>query len=88
MESRNTLLIAIILLFSSYCEKKIYNPKLPEYLRAEKKLRNRIAPEQGLEDSILMLKKNYRIDLEQEFKKFKDNPELWQKLLKELSNGR
>lgn len=66
------------------CAKHDYNPKLVEYLKAEKDLRSRVNQEQGLSDSIKILQKEYNIDLEKELSKFKDNPEAWVKLLKEL----
>ena len=80
------LKIALILIsmFILSCTKQDYNPKLIEYLRAEKDLRNRISDKQILSDSINVLQKRYHIDPELELSKLKDNPDAWLKLVREL----
>ncbi len=69
-----------------FCTQHNYHPKLVEYLRAEKELRKRVTEEQGLNDSINVLRQKYDIDLEKEFSRIKDNPEAWIELFKELKD--
>lgn len=80
------LKIALILIsiFILSCTKQDYNPKLIEYLRAEKDLRNKISDKQILSDSINVLQKRYHLDPELELSKLKDNPDAWLKLVREL----
>jgi len=80
----NFKLAIIFIFFSLFCTKHDYNPQLVDYLKAEKDLKKRVSKEQGLSDSIKVLQKKYRIDLEKELSKLKDNPKAWLKLLKEL----
>ena len=72
----------ISILFFAVCARD-YNPKLVEYLKAEKDTRRRIAPAY-LEDSIKVLQKKYHFDPEKELAILQRNPELWIKLIKEL----
>ena len=66
------------------CGQQDYNPKLIEYIEAEKELRSKISEEQGLSDSIKILQQKHNIDLEEELSKLSDNPENWIKLIKDL----
>lgn len=78
-------MINIFLLIASiFCSNQNYNPHLVEYLRAEMELRKRVSIEQGLEDSINVLQKKYRIDLKKEFARLSDQPQAWYRLIKEL----
>ncbi len=87
--AKGTGFIFPILLLSLFCAKKSpYNPKLIEYLKAERELRSKIAPEEGLSDSIVNLQKRYRINPDKELKKLKENPDAWLKLCKELTDVR
>lgn len=45
-------------------------------------MRKRVS--QGLEDSLYVLQKNFKIDLKKELKKIEKNPEAWTKLLKAI----
>jgi len=88
-EARNKLKIKIpIILFVLTilidCGQQDYNPKLVDYIKAEKELRSRITEEKGLSDSIKILQQKHNIDLEKELSKLADNPENWIKLLKDL----
>ncbi len=75
----------IMILFYAACAKN-YNPKLVEYLKAEKELRQRVAPANGLDDSIKVLQKKYPFNLQKEIAMLQQNPELWIKLIKELKS--
>ncbi len=61
-----------------------YNPKLVEYLKAERALKKRVGPHQGLNDSLKSLQTTLKIDVKKELKKIEKNPELWIKLLKAI----
>ncbi len=74
----------ITLLLSLSCRKSDYNPKLVDYLKAERELRKRIPANQGLADSLVALQKNYRMDVEKELRKLHDKPESWIKLLRAI----
>lgn len=81
--------VRIILLLTTLmftCSKQYYNPRLVEYLKAERDLRKRVSEEQGLEDSLRVLQKKYRINVDKELTKLKSNPDAWQHLIKELRN--
>ena len=65
-----------------------YNPGLAQYLKAERELRRRVSAEQGLEDSLSVLRKKFQINVEKELAKIKNDPEAWLKLLKELQDGK
>ncbi len=61
-----------------------YNPRLPAYLKAEKELRSRVTSEQGLDDSISLLVKKFKIKPEKEIAGLKDKPRAWLSLIDEL----
>ncbi len=67
-----------------YCKKVEYHPKLVDYLKAEREMRKHITQSQGLEDSLYVLQKNFKIDVKKELKKIEKNPEAWIKLLKAI----
>jgi hypothetical protein len=77
-------IILFVLAILIDCGQRDYNPKLIEYIEAEKELRSRITEEQGLSDSIKILQQKHNIDLEEELSKLSDNPEEWIKLFKDL----
>jgi len=74
--------ITIIIIIG--CARENYNPRLPEYLRAERDLRQRVNEEDGLTDSIKVLQQRYKINLEKEFSRMQSHPKAWLKLLEEL----
>jgi len=82
---KNLKLFPVIALALFLCCGRVdYNPKLVDYLKAERELRKRINQNQGLEDSLSILQKNLKIDVKKELKKIEKNPEAWIKLFKEI----
>ncbi|MEO0122746.1 MAG: hypothetical protein ABIL69_01915 [candidate division WOR-3 bacterium] len=81
LKKPNIILIIVLAFFFS-CKSSEYNPKLVDYLNAEREMRKRVS--QGLEDSLYVLQKNFKIDLKKELKKIEKNPEAWTKLLKAI----
>lgn len=77
-------LIFFIVSVMLVCTKQDYNPKLVEYLRKTRELHERLTEQEGLDDSIKVLQRKYKIDLDKELSKLRDDPEGWIKLLKEL----
>jgi hypothetical protein len=78
------IVVFIFLLFS--CTQQKYNPRLLEYLQAEKDLRTRITEDQGLNDSLHVLQQHYKINKEEELSKLKKNPEAWLQLIKDINS--
>jgi hypothetical protein len=60
--------------------------RLTGYLRAERNLNLRISPGPIRSDSLRILGRDFRIDPERSISRLRGNPELWEKLLKELNN--
>jgi hypothetical protein len=58
---------------------------LAAYLKAEKELRARIAPEHGLQDSIKLLRKKYDVDPKSEIARMKRDPDAWKRLMETLA---
>lgn len=81
--TKSTIFI-IVLLFFVCCSRNSYNPKLVDYLKAERELRKNIPQNQGLEDSLVVLKQRFKIDINKEIEKLNGKPELWVKLLKAI----
>jgi hypothetical protein len=63
-----------------------YSPKLPVYLKAEKALRSRVTPEQGLEDSIDMLAAKFNIRTDRELARLRNDPQSWVRLIDDLQD--
>lgn len=84
MAITNKIIFISILLFLVHCSKADFNPKLVEYLKAERELKKNILPQQGLDDSLICLQKRFKIDVNKELKKIQNNPESWIKLLKAI----
>jgi len=82
LNSKTTIVFLLMLILA--CLKNDYNPRLIEYLRAEKDLRQRMNETQGLSDSIKILQQRYHIDCEKELDRLKDNPDSWLKLIEAL----
>lgn len=80
----NLKVLVFVIAITISCGKKSYNPHLVEYLKAERNLRKNVSEQEGLSDSIAALQKRYKINLEKEFSKLRDEPDGWLKLLKEL----
>lgn len=80
------IFLPIFFFFLLFCKKADYNPKLVDYLKAERNLRINIIQEQELNDSLITLQKRFRIDVKEELKKLEKKPEAWVKLLKALDN--
>ena len=75
-----------IIFFTVFCcgHKSEYNPKLVDYLKAERELRKHINQSDILQDSLQILQKSFKINPEKELKKLENNPDIWVKLLKEI----
>jgi len=67
------------------CTKEDHTRRLVAYLKEERELRRRVSENEGLSDSIANLQQKYNIDVEKEISKLNDNPEVWLRLLEELS---
>ena len=78
---RLLIFLAPLILFA--CRQN-YNPRLPAYLKAEKELRSRVTPEQGLKDSINLLAAKFNIDPEREVARLKYDPQSWVRLINEI----
>ncbi|HEX7320753.1 MAG TPA: hypothetical protein VF399_10420 [bacterium] len=84
MKNRPKLLILFLSVLALTICSQNYNPKLPAYLKAEKELRSRVTPEQGLKDSIDMLAAKFNINPEREVVRFKSSPQSWVRLLNDI----
>ncbi|MGQ9465068.1 MAG: hypothetical protein ACUVQ3_01410 [bacterium] len=83
--TKRTIFI-LVLQFLLCCVSNDFNPKLVDYLKAERELRKKIEQNQGLEDSLAVLQKRFQIDANKEIAKIKNKPELWVKLLKAIDS--
>ncbi|OGC41659.1 hypothetical protein A2Y85_04055 [candidate division WOR-3 bacterium RBG_13_43_14] len=84
-----TLLIIFVLQLISLTNCTRYNyQRFVEYLKAEKQLRANTINEQELQDKIAALRKNYKIDPENEIAKLSDHGQLWVEFLMDLSRAR
>ncbi len=79
---RYLVMIPVVCLF---CAKDDHVSQLAAYLMEERELRRRVSENEGLNDSIANLQQRYKIDIEKEISKLNDNPEVWLRLLEELS---
>ncbi|MGB9720931.1 MAG: hypothetical protein ACPL28_05565 [bacterium] len=77
---------AVFFGFLICCQKNDFNPKLVDYLKAERALRKTITQHQGLNDSLNVLEKRLGINAKKELKKLENKPEAWVNLLKALDN--
>jgi hypothetical protein len=76
------LLWAVLLPFS--CRKPDPTSILAEYLKEEKRLRNKIEDKTVFGDSLKAAQKKYSIDMEQELSRLRKHPEQWPVLLRKL----
>jgi hypothetical protein len=65
-----------------------YHPRLKEYLIAERRLRMDITEEQGLEDSLRVLKKRFKLDIDKELAALENKPLAWLRMIKDLKGGK
>ncbi|MEO0185436.1 MAG: hypothetical protein ABIL22_02495 [candidate division WOR-3 bacterium] len=86
ISATNKAIWVIVLAFSLSCQKDDHNPKLVDYLKAERILKKTIAQNQGLNDSLTVLEKRLGIDAKKELKKLEHKPETWVNLLKALDD--
>ena len=70
------------------CSGTTLSPRLVSYLKAEKNLRIRIAPGESQADSLFNLRRKYHINPELAIARLHGNPELWDKLFKELKSAK
>jgi len=83
-----TACTAWILSLMISCSGTAPSPQLVSYLKAEKVLRIRVAPGESQADSIFNLRRKYHINPELAIARLHGNPELWDKLFKELKNAK
>jgi hypothetical protein len=80
---------AIILLAAiTACVRTAPSPRLIQYLKAERELRQRVQSEPSKTDSIKVLQRQYHVDPDRELARLGGNPERWGALLKELKGGK
>lgn len=74
--------IFLSFLISGACEREDRSAVLAEYLKEEKKLRERVTNEESLRDSIAGLREKYRIN--QDAWQLNEDPDQWIELLRKL----
>ncbi|MCX7995485.1 MAG: hypothetical protein N3A65_06930 [candidate division WOR-3 bacterium] len=75
------ILFIFLAIFLLSCSKGDINPRLVDYIKAERELRKKISQDKGLEDSLTAMKKRLKLNKDKELKQLEDRPDLWVKFL-------
>jgi hypothetical protein len=79
--------LVLITLIAHSCRKQDETGKLAEYIKEERRLRDKIPDGTVLEDSLMKAQKKLSIDIQEEFSRLYRNPKEWPVLLRKLKSG-
>lgn len=87
MNKLYVLPLVLMTLIAHSCRKQDETDKLAEYLKEERRLRDKIPDRKVLEESLVKTRKKYSIDMQEEFSRLYRSPKEWPVLLRKLKSG-
>ena len=87
MNKVSIILFVLSCLLTIHCRNQDKTDKLAEYLRNEKRLREKIEDAKALEDSLAERRRKSSIHWEAELLRLRKNPQEWPVLLRKLKSG-